>query len=89
MDEQLPASPCPKATSSQEKISLVNAAENITVPPRYRQISVGRLDPYEKQNSLPQSALNRQTFRSKKYSLSADYHESGQRRMNPSCDVIA
>jgi len=53
MDEQLPASPCSEASPSHEKVWLVKAVENITVPPRCQQIIVGRLDSDEKQNPPP------------------------------------
>ena len=51
-DEQLPASPCYEATPSKEKVWIVKAVENVTVPPRCQQIIVGRLDSNEKQNPL-------------------------------------
>ena len=53
MDEYLPASPCSKATPSQEKAWFVKAVKNFTVPPRCQQINVGRLDSEEKQNPPP------------------------------------
>jgi len=53
MDEQFPASPCPEATSSHKRVWLVKAVENVTVPPRCKQIIVGRLDSEEKQNPPP------------------------------------
>jgi hypothetical protein len=52
MDEQLPASPCSVATTSQEKVCFVKAVENVKVPPRCQQIILGRLDSDEKQNPL-------------------------------------
>jgi hypothetical protein len=52
MDEQIPASPYSEATASQEKVWFVKAVENVTVPPRYQQIIIGRLDSDEKQNPL-------------------------------------
>ena len=52
MDEQLPASPCSETTPSHEKVWLIKAMENVTVPPRCQQIIVGRLDSEEKQNPL-------------------------------------
>jgi len=53
MDEQLPASPCSEATTSQEKVWFVKAVKNVTVPPRCQQIILGRLDSDEKQNPPP------------------------------------
>jgi len=53
MDEQLATSPYCEATPSKEKVWIVKAVENVTVPPRCQQIIVGRLVSDEKHNSPP------------------------------------
>jgi len=51
MDEQLPAIPCSEATPSQENVWCAKVVENVTVPPRCKQIIVKQI--IEKQNPPP------------------------------------